>query len=57
MVYTHFGNAYREAVVTAIEGRYLHLEGKAVKGGKLTRKGLFRSVETRELGMQKQVRS
>lgn len=52
-VYTHFSNAYRVAVVTAIEDKHLYVEGRAVNGGKLTRRAKYGSVDTRATGRRK----
>jgi hypothetical protein len=52
-VYTHFSNAYRAAVVTALEAKHICVEGKAVSGGKLIRRAKYSSVDTREVGRHK----
>ena len=49
-VYTHFSHAYRRAVVVVIEAKHLHVEGQAVKGGKLRRRAKYQSVDTAETG-------
>ena len=52
-VYTHFGNTYRAAVVTALEQKHIRIEAQAVKGGKLKRWAKYQSVDTRETGRLK----
>ncbi len=56
-VYSHFGNAYRCAVVTELFDRHLRVEADAVKGGKLTRIAKYKSVDTRDTGRLRQGRS
>ena len=52
-VYTHFSNAYRRAVVIGLEAEHVCVEGDAVKGGKLTRRASYRSVDTRAVGRKR----
>ena len=52
-VYLHFSNSYNIAIVVAKEGKHLLVEGHAVKGGKLTRRAKYQSVDTQHTGRMK----
>ncbi|TJY57427.1 hypothetical protein E4T66_18645 [Sinimarinibacterium sp. CAU 1509] len=52
-VYVHFSNAYRAATVIALEQRHIRVEGKATKGGVLTRRATYQSVDTRAVGRKR----
>ena len=53
VVYSHFSNSYREATIIEITEKHAELQAHAVRGGMLSRRARYVSIDTQEVGMRK----